>query len=301
MTTTPILPTSRRIFLQDGSLLLLGAGLAASSPTALFADDTQRRVRIGMVTDLHYADKPPAGTRHYRETLTKIAEASEQFHQEKPDFVVELGDLIDAADSVEAERKYLARINKEILALPGEKHYVLGNHCVATLTKDEFLDSVGQKNPHDSFDAGGLHFIILDACFRFDGQPYERNNFKWNDANIPAEQVEWLRADLNATMSKTIVFAHQRLDVKNDHGVKNAEQVRTVLEESGKVLAVFQGHSHKNDIKEISGIHYCTLVAMVEGSGAENNGYSLMDVFDGGTIRLTGFRKQAKYEWQQEH
>ena len=39
------------------------------------------------------------------------------------------------------------------------------------------------------------------------------------------------------------------------------------------------------------------LVAMIEGSGAENNGYSLLDVFAGGTLRLKGFKKQAKYEW----
>jgi alkaline phosphatase len=103
---------------------------------------------------------------------------------------------------------------------------------------------------------------------------------------------------LKAATGKAIVFAHQRLDVKNDYGVKNAEQVRKVLEDSGNVLAVFQGHSHKNDLKEIGGIHYCTLVAMVEGTGAENNGYSLMDLFEDGTIRLAGFRKQAKYDWK---
>jgi predicted phosphodiesterase len=289
---------NRRRFLRDGSLLLLGAGLASTSAASLLADETLRRVRIGMVTDLHYADKPPAGSRHYRETLAKIAEAGEQFQKDKPDFVVELGDLIDAADSVEIEKKYLATINEEFAALPGDKHYVLGNHCVTTLTKEEFLDGVGQKKPHYSFDGGGFHFVVIDACFRADGAPYGRNNFKWNDANIPQEQVEWLRTDLKSTTSKSMVFVHQRLDVKNDYGVKNAEQVRKVLEESGKVLAVFQGHSHKNDLKDINGIHYCTLVAMVEGSRAENNGFSVMDVFDGGTIRLTGFRKQAKYEWK---
>jgi alkaline phosphatase len=64
------------------------------------------------------------------------------------------------------------------------------------------------------------------------------------------------------------------------------------------VLAVFQVHSHKNDHNEIGGIHFCTLVAMVEGSGAENNGYSTMDVLEGGMIRLSGFRKQADYEWR---
>jgi 3',5'-cyclic AMP phosphodiesterase CpdA len=288
---------NRRRFLHDGSLLLLGAGLAATPVARLAADESQRRVRIGMVTDLHYADKPSAGTRHYRETLAKLEEAAERFQKDRPDFIVELGDLIDAADSIETEKRYLTRINKEFAALPGDKHYVLGNHCVATLTKDEFLEGVSQKKPHYSFDSGGHHFVVLDACFRADGRPYGRNNFKWTDANIPEEQVEWLRADLKAATGKAIVFAHQRLDVKNDYGVKNAEQVRKVLEESGKVLAVFQGHSHKNDLKDINGIHYCTLVAMVEGSGAESNGYSLLDVFDSGTVRLTGFRKQSNYDW----
>jgi alkaline phosphatase len=37
---------------------------------------------------------------------------------------------------------------------------------------------------------------------------------------------------------------------------------------------------------------------MVEGSGAESNGFSLIDIFDGGTIRLTGFRKQSSHEWK---
>ena len=298
MTHQLSLNPTRRTFLQNGSLVLLGAGLGSTSEACLLADESKGRVRIGMVTDLHYADKPPAGTRHYRESLAKLEEAAAQFEKDKPDFVVELGDLIDAADSVEIEKKYLAAINKEFAALPGEKHYVLGNHCVTTLTKEEFLDGVGKKKSHYSFDRSGVHFVVLDACFRSDGTAYGRDNFKWNDANIPEEQVEWLRTDLKATISKTIVFAHQRLDVKNDYGVKNGEQVRKELEDSGKVLAVFQGHSHKNDLKDIDGIHYCTLVAMVEGSGAENNGFSLLDVFDGGTIRLTGFRKQAKYEWK---
>jgi len=291
--------STRRTFLQDGSLLLLASGLASSPRTALLADDPPPpRVRIGLITDLHYADKPPAGSRHYRETLTKLAEAREQFQKHQLDFVVELGDLIDAADSVEVEQEFLARVHREFTSLPGDKHYVLGNHCVHTLTKAEFLGGVARHQSYYSFDAGGLHFIILDACFRGDGQPYGRNNSRWNDANLPEEQVAWLRADLQAAAGQAIVFVHQRLDVRNDYGVKNAAQVRQVLEASGKVLAVFQGHSHKNDLHEIGGIHYCTLVAMVEGSGAENNGYSILDVFDQGTLRLIGFRRQREYAWK---
>ena len=72
-------------------------------------------------------------------------------------------------------------------------------------------------------------------------------------------------------------------------------EVRKVLEKSGKVLAVLQGHNHKNELRDIGGIHYCTMVAMVEGSGAENSGYSMMKLANDGTIRIEGIRKQADY------
>jgi len=289
----------RRAFLHGGTLMLLGGGFGLAPPSRLFADDkaTQRQVRIGLVTDMHYADKAPAGSRHYRESLAKLEEAAKQFQRDQPDHVVELGDFIDAADSVEVEKGYLARINKDFAALPGQKHYVLGNHCVHTLTKEEFLEGVGQKKSYYSFAAGGFHFVVLDACFRSDGQPYGRKNFQWTDPNIPADQVEWLEADLQAASGKAIVFVHQRLDVGNHYGVKNAAQVRKVLEDSGKVLAVFQGHSHQNDLKDINGIHYCVHRAMVEGSGEENNGYAMMDIFADETIRVTGFRTQKSYQW----
>jgi alkaline phosphatase len=283
----------RRSLLLSGGLLLIGA---TARPTQLFAE-AKRRVRIGLITDLHYADKPPAGTRHYRETLTKLGAAGGQFAQDKVDLIVELGDLIDAADTVAVEQSYLACIQKACATLPGDKHYVLGNHCVDMLTKDEFLAGVGQKKAYYSFDAGGFHFVILDACFTSEGKPYGRKNSKWDDANIPDEELKWLADDLKATELKTIVFAHQRLDVQNSYGIKNAADIRKTLESSGKVLAVFHGHSHKNDLTEINGIPYCTLVAMVEGSGAEHNGYSTLDVFEGGDLKLTGFREQKSYTW----
>ena len=286
----------RRAFLQSGTLVLTAASTTSKQ---LFAADDGHSVRVGLVTDLHYADKSPAGTRHYRETLAKLTEAAEQFQRDKPDFIVELGDFIDAADSVDVERGYLQTINRQFSAISKERHYVLGNHCVDTLTKDEFLSGVEQERSYYSFNRGGIHFVVLDSCFRGDGQPYGRKNFQWTDANIPAAEMEWLKGDLQATDKPVIVFAHQRLDVSNNHGVKNNADVRQVLEECGRVLAVFQGHSHQNDLKEIGGIHYCTLVAMVEGSGAENNGYSVLQIASDGTLRVTGFRRQKSFNRKQ--
>ncbi|HUG17871.1 MAG TPA: metallophosphoesterase [Planctomycetaceae bacterium] len=270
---------------------------ANTSFSSIFADEQQTKLRVGLVTDLHYADKPPAGSRYYRETLDKLAEAGERFVKESPAFLVELGDFVDAADSVEAELGYLKRINKDFSAICRQRHYVLGNHCVDTLTKREFLDEVEQKQSYYSFDSGDFHFVVLDSCFRSDGEPYGRKNFEWTDPNIPQAEVEWLEADLKATTRPTVVFAHQRLDVGKPYGVKNAPEIRKVLEQSDHILAVFQGHSHKNEHTEINGIHYCTLVAMVEGSGSENNGYSLLEITENGTIKLSGFRKQGDYAW----
>ena len=93
------------------------------------------------------------------------------------------------------------------------------------------------------------------------------------------------------------MLAHQRLDTKDNHGVRNAADVRKVLEDSGKVNAVFQGHSHKNDYKNLSGIHYCTMVAMVEGKGVQNNGFSLVQVKPDASITIEGFVKQNNYQW----
>ena len=293
----PLTTLNRRAFLQRGTLLLTAAGTALADVSGLLADETKPALRIGLVTDLHYADKPPRGTRYYRETLGKLNEAAEKFTATKPDFLVELGDLIDAAETVELEQQYLKTINREFAPIAKDRHYVLGNHCVDTLTKDEFLGEVEKKKSYYSFDRDQFHFVVLDACFRSDGTPYQRKNFKWYDANIPEAELEWLAADLKETTKPTIVFAHQRLDVTSAHGVQNSPAVRKILEASGHVTAVFQGHSHSNDHKQIAGIHYCTLVAMVEGTGKENSGFSVLDLSADGTIRLDGFRKQADYEW----
>lgn len=291
--TIPGHPMQRREFLRTGQLLLAAPVVAAGLSAV---DERPTSVRVGLITDLHYADKDPAGSRFYRETLKKLDEAGAQFEKDRPDFLVELGDFIDAADSVDVELSYLKTINKKFAALAKDRHYVLGNHCVDTLTKDEFLGAVEKTKSWYSFSHGPAHFVVLDSCFRSDGQPYGRKNSEWTDANVPPEQLEWLQAELAESPKPVILFAHQRLDVSTAHGVRNGAAVRSILEASRKVACVFQGHSHQNDLTQINGISYCTLVAMVEGSGVASSGYSMLHVSSDGSIRLQGFRNQNSRE-----
>lgn len=285
---------SRRAFLQQGTLCLAGLG----ARDCLAANAAAKPVfQAGLMTDLHYADKEPTKTRFYREALAKLDEAVAVMNQKQPSFVVELGDFIDQADSVELETEWLQRMESHYAALTMPRHYVLGNHCVGTLTKEEFAANTKSAGGHCAFEHNGITFVILDSCFREDGTPYQRKNFHWQDANLPAAEMDWLESALAKAGGPVIVLAHQRLDLDKAHAVRNAEEIRAKLEKSGKVLAVFQGHSHKNDYQHINGIHYTTLVAMVEGSGMENSGYALLDILPDSSLRLTGFRRQQQRDF----
>lgn len=283
--------TSRRAFLQQGSLCLAGFGsgsLLAAEPEA------KPLLRIGLMTDLHYADKAATKTRFYREALGKLDEAVAFMNREKPAAVVELGDFIDQAPTVEQEMEWLKTMEQHYARLAMPRHYVLGNHCVTTLTKAEFAAHTGAAlSGYSSFEQNGIRFILLDACFRDDGTAYGRNNAHWQDCHIPGQELSWLKDELARAPGPVIILAHQRLDLDKAHAVKNAAEVRAILEKSKKVLAVFQGHSHKNDLQEIGGISYCTLVAMIEGTGIESSGYTLLDILPDSSLRLNGFRRQT--------
>ncbi len=261
--------------------------------------DTPPAVKVGLVTDIHYADADVRGTRHYRESLAKVREAVAVLNRRGVDVAIEMGDFIDSAKGADAaaEVGFLKKIDGEFGRLRADRHYTLGNHCVTTLSKEQFLDTVGRRRSYYSFDKGGFHFVVLDACFREDGVAYGKGNFVWTDTEVPAEQREWLKADLEATGRRSLVFIHQRLDlpVGSPYAVRSSPAVRRVLEDSGKVLAVFMGHSHKNGYTRIGGIHYAVLAAVVEGSGPANNGYSVLNLFPDGTLKLDGFRRHVEH------
>ncbi len=286
---------TRRAAIQNGALWLAGLGCGNA-----WADVTAQKpaLRIGLMTDLHYGDKPEKRTRFYREALPKLDEAVAKFNQEAPAFVVELGDFIDQAPSVDEETEWLVTMESHFAPLQPPRHYVLGNHCVGTLTKEEFARHTGAKQgSFYNFDQGGVRFFVLDACFRENGEPYGRGNADWKDANIPPQELTWLKDELSKNSDPIVVFAHQRLDEKGEHSVRNAAAVRAELEKHGHILAVFQGHSHANDLQQIGGIPYITLAAMIEGSGAESNAYSMLEIMPDSSLKLQGFRKQSSREF----
>lgn len=255
-----------------------------------------RPVRFGMVTDVHHADMDPRLTRYYRTARGRLEKAVQTFEERRVDFAIELGDLIDAAPQLEREKSYLTEINGVFRRLPCPVHYVLGNHCVFNLTKSEFLAGIGRKQSYYGFQSGSVRFLVLDACFRKDGVDYGRQNYDWTDTFIPEKQAAWLAGELRQGKGPVVVFVHQRLDRVDQHGVKNSPQIRELLERSGRVRVVFQGHSHENDRVDINGITYLTMCATVERPDPEGGAHSIVEIGVDGKLRVEGFRRQISHE-----
>lgn len=290
---------NRRGFLQSAAAIAAGPTLVSLSCVAGNRSIQDRRaVCFGIVTDCHYADANPAGTRFYRESLEKLSECVERMNAERIDFLIELGDFKDQDTPAVESRTltYLREVEAVFRRFQGRRYHVLGNHDMDSLSKKQFLDHVENTGieagrSYYSFDVQGLHCVVLDANYRSDGRDYDHGNFDWTDANVPVHELDWLRQDLAACEGPAVVFIHQLLDGKGAVYVKNAPEVRRVLQESDRVLAVFQGHHHEGAYSRIEGIHYYTLTGVVEGSGLENNSYAIVELKRDHDLIVTGYRK----------
>lgn len=284
----------RRTFIQclsGGMLLAAGLPLQANG---------RRPLRFGVVTDLHYADRDAAGSRFYRASLQKLRAAVDVFRTSGVDFVIELGDLKDSRPDHDATSalRFLDEAEAELQRFGGPVYHVLGNHDMDCISKDEFLRHTSNAGKaagrsYYTFTTRGVQFFVLDANFNADGTPYSRGNFSWKKAYIPDAELEWLRRELEKSHRPAIVCCHQLLDsfsgVRHDVCVSNAAEVVQVLEESGRVLAVLQGHHHSGNYSWRRGIHYWTMKAAIEKDFPTHNSYALVSVERGGDVQIAGF------------
>jgi len=201
----------------------------------------------------------------------------------------------------------------------GPRYHVFGNHDTDQASKDDFLSKVTNTGispaaTYYSFDKGGAHFIVLDSSFKTDGSSYSGvpgtpgAGYTWDDANIPAVELSWLKNDLAAAKGPVMVLTHQQLNNQEmidpnydpKHTVRNAAAVRSMLENSGKVLAVFGGHYHDGGFQEINGISYIVLQANAAYGNdvSYHNQYATIKIFSEGTkhtLALAGNGGQRSY------
>lgn len=298
-------------------LLWGGLGLLNAQETKL--------VQFGLITDTHVCDKADqspvialnASPRFFTGGLAKIEAFSQAMNRRGAAFVAELGDLTDnpANSSLTPDQRRVtaqgfAQAAEEKLALfKGPRYHVFGNHDTDQMSKNDYQTKVSNTSippgaTYYSWNAQGVHFIILDASFKADGSSYSGKagdpgtGYSWDDANVPAEEMSWLKADLAANKLPTVVFTHQLLNPQElidpafdpHHTIRNAADVRSVLEKSGTVAAVFSGHYHDGGYQVVNGIPYVVLQASAAYGNdvSYHNQYAFVEVYaEGKNCKVT--------------
>jgi hypothetical protein len=102
-------------------------------------------ISFGIIADPQYANTANSGTRYYRSSLTKLAQAADTFQVHAMPFVAVLGDFINgytAIDTALALRD-LDTVNLRLNRFTGEKYAVIGNHDVSV--EPEKRDAVRKR------------------------------------------------------------------------------------------------------------------------------------------------------------
>jgi len=226
-------------------------------------------MKLGLFTDPHTSTKDVScGTRRPAMSFGKIREAMEAFRAADVDLAVCLGDLVDECDTMEENIRTVTELAAMIRSSGIPFECVMGNHDYQNFTREEFRRYTGFSLER-VIRFGSKTLCFLDANYADTGEVYRRNALDWTNSYVPEDQVCALREALaQPETDEAFVFVHQNLDpsVERHHIIRNAEEIRAVIRESGKGKAVFQGHYHPGKESVIDGIPYHTLPAMCEGT-----------------------------------
>lgn len=202
----------------------------------------KNKLRFGLVTDVHYG--PNMDTRAGETAIELLQRAVDILNHEKVSFVVDLGDRINDTD-LESDRVRVQRVHETYQALECPVYYVYGNHDLVNLSKEEYGEIIGKKEPRQIFDAEGYTVVLADST----DPVVDRVGGSFSE-----EQRQWLSDALTRVDGKVLFCSHHPIDNQDfsshwyfskfpHHALgHHREDVNRVLQD--KILAAFCGHMH---------------------------------------------------------
>ena len=264
-------------------------------------------LKIGLIADPQYADKPNTGLRYYKESLCKLKQSIDTFNYYQVDFVQNLGDIIDAKwESFDSIVSLYENLNSGI-----ENYHLLGNHdfSVDSLSLKNLLVTLAMPDYYYSYVKKGWRFIVLDATdYSYFSNPLHNhdinqvnsyynsvkekpNNYRWNGA-IGEKQQNWIKQELDSAEflnQKVIIFSHMPLKpLGKAHNLWNNYEIIELIENSSNVVAFINGHNHAGGYVSENGIDYITISGMVE---TMVNSYAILEIYDN-RLSLKGYGNQ---------
>ena len=221
-------------------------------------------MKICLFADPHYCTKTelPNSDRKPKLSLDKMKRMAEKAVSEGVELFVCLGDFINMEGSAEQDAKNAADAAAVLKESGIPCVCCMGNHDCESLPAAEFRAATGFQTAPCVYDLpSGKRLVFLDANYDSSFRPYERHRVDWTDANVPPEEMAWLKEVLTGRTVE--VFIHQNLEPEAEphHRVRNADEVLAVLK-ANSVSRVWQGHYHRGAASAYEGIDILTLKAM---------------------------------------
>ncbi|MEZ4302430.1 MAG: metallophosphoesterase [Polyangiaceae bacterium] len=269
---------------------------------------------LGLISDLHFGQETyhRGKLRKLTRDAPKLAKAFVDRMNERvrPDLVVNLGDDIED-ESPDAD---LARYRGCIQVLSrahAERVHVAGNHDTIHLTRDDlratwgdgpWASSAARRDLCYSFERGGFHLIVLET--------HERQDV---DITLGEDQLTWLTEDLRAARLPVIVLMHHSAseqDLRGNYWFEGREHValvkeraafRRILQGSGKVRLVLNGHVHWNHFDLVGGIPFVTVQSLIENLDEDAPGraaaaHAVVRIDDRRTVIELEGAERARYQ-----
>jgi len=247
-------------------------------------------IRLGLFSDVHYcSDEVMTSTRMCSLSYDKLCEAYKQFEKEKVDLIICLGDLADVG-KIHGRNDSVACMNKIISITKKSKIpflFITGNHDSLSANMDDLEKIIGDKLAPRLYETPDYRFICLDANYDSSMNHFSPNGFDWTDSNLPQGQIDFLKESLASSNKECIILIHEPLDSKTQdcYRVNNASEIREIIEKSGKVKLVLQGHKHYHDDYNENNIRYLSVIGMCEG---KENHFVICD-YDSNTLKIRVF------------
>lgn len=222
-------------------------------------------MKLGLFSDPHYSSHAlTCGNRYNSLSLGKMCKALSFFEEQGCDLILCLGDLIDREHDRDKEIGHLERIAQAVSSCSVSFISLMGNHDAFALTPEDFYAHLGQSARPRRMALGNTTLLFLDACHFASGAHYAPGDDDWMDTFYP--YAEELKKELASVLGDAVVLLHQNIDpnIHVSHRLSNADQIRKILEESGRVTCVIQGHYHPGAENSVNGIRYLTMPAMCE-------------------------------------
>ncbi len=250
-------------------------------------------LRFAVVTDIHYGfnsgRKKGAHAPRLIDRFVRVANKSQS------DFAVDMGDRVINKNPQE-DLFYLKQLKERFNALAMPKYSVHGNHDLCNLTRQNNADILGLPGESYSLDLRDFHLIFWNPSVDLTEDKI---------LMIPDRDLVWLKNDLSANGNPCLLFSHIPLDntaedpppPKGDDWYfpsfyhAQGEGIREMIEDSSRVLICMAGHRHRNNHREINGIHYITHQSLTHRNKATGHPYGAFSIveIDHGEIRINGY------------